>query len=291
MLKQDTASFTITVPALIWRASRSPRARSRVQTLAASPKSESLARRTASASSRERRNRQHRAEGFFLHHAHVVIDVGQHGGRKKSWAQIAQPCASGQHASAALPRVLYLRFHHAHLPLVDHGADFGCRVHAIADAQLARLLAARIQERGVQTLMHVAAFDRQAGLAGVHERSPNRAARGDLDVGIFEHQHGVLAAQFEHHRKQAFGGDLRDSAAGGDASREDQFVDVAGDQRRSSCAFAWEHLENVVGNSSLARATTRSSSAISGVNSEGLSTTAFPATSAAMASVAGIENG
>ena len=34
-----------------------------------------------------------------------------------------------------------------------------------------------------------------------------------------------------------------------------------------------------------------SSSAISGVNSEGLSTTAFPATSAAMVSVAGIEKG
>ncbi len=72
--------------------------------------------------------------------------------------------------------------------------------------------------------MHVATLDRQAGLAGVHERSPNGAARCDIDVGIFEHEHGILAAEFQHYRKQAFGGGLRDSPARGDASGEDQFV-------------------------------------------------------------------
>ena len=62
--------------------------------------------------------------------------------------------------------------------------------------------------------MHVAALDRQASLPRVHKRSPNRAARRDIDVGVFEHQHGILATEFQHHRKQAFGGDLRDSPAG-----------------------------------------------------------------------------
>ena len=101
--------------------------------------------------------------------------------------------------------------------------------------------------------MHVAALDRQAGLPGVHERSPDGAARRHIDVGVFEHEHGILAAQFQHHRKQSFGGDLRDSPAGGDAAGKDQFVDFASHQRRPSLAFAWEHLKNVVGNSSLAQ--------------------------------------
>src|SRR5262249_14348795 len=50
MPKQLTTSFTITVPASIFAASASPRARSRVQTLAASPYSESLAKAIASSS-------------------------------------------------------------------------------------------------------------------------------------------------------------------------------------------------------------------------------------------------
>ena len=78
----------------------------------------------------------------------LVIDVGQHGRRKKCRPELAQPRASGQHARAALPRILHLRLHNAHLPLVDHGANFGRRIHAIADAQLARLLGARIENAG-----------------------------------------------------------------------------------------------------------------------------------------------
>ena len=101
--------------------------------------------------------------------------------------------------------------------------------------------------------MHVAALDRQASLTGVHERSPDGAARCQIDVGIFEHKHGILAAQFEHHRKQPFSGDLRDSATRGHTSGEDQFIDFASDQRRACLAFAREHLENVVGNSSRAQ--------------------------------------
>ena len=86
--------------------------------------------------------------------------------------------------------------------------------------------------------MHVAALDRQAGLAGIHERSPDGAARRNIDVGVFEHKHGILAAQFEHHGKQAFSGDLRDFPPRRDASGEDQFVDFASDQRRARPAFA-----------------------------------------------------
>ena len=198
------------------------RARSRVQTLAASPKSESLASRTASASPLKGAIGSTGPNVSVLHHTHAVIDVGQHGGCEKCWSKFAQARASGEHARAALPCVFHVRFHDSHLPLVDHGANFSGWIHAITDAKFARFLAAGVKKRGIQTLMHVAAFDRKARLACVHKRSPDGAARSHVDVGVFEHEHRVFAAKFQHHRKQALGGDLRDSPAGCDTSREDQ---------------------------------------------------------------------
>src|ERR1700691_4167925 len=101
--------------------------------------------------------------------------------------------------------------------------------------------------------MNVATLDGQAGLTGVHEGSPDGAARGNVEIRVLEHQHGVFAAQFEDDWKQAFGGDLRDSPTGTDASGEDQLVNVAFHECRTCFAFAGQHMENVIGNSCLAQ--------------------------------------
>src|SRR5208283_2300001 len=101
--------------------------------------------------------------------------------------------------------------------------------------------------------MHIAALDRQASLARVHKRSPDGAARRNLDVGVFQHQHGIFAAEFEYQRKQAFGGALGNAAACTNASSKNQFVDLASDERRPGRAFAREHLENIVRNSGFAQ--------------------------------------
>src|SRR5580658_1978357 len=100
--------------------------------------------------------------------------------------------------------------------------------------------------------MHITAFDRKARLAGVYERSPDGTARSDVDIGVFEDDHRVFAAEFEHHWKQAFGGDLGDSPARGNAAGENQFVDFALYEGRSRFAFARKHLKDAGGNSSLA---------------------------------------
>ena len=41
--------------------------------------------------------------------------------------------------------------------------------------------------------MHVAAFDRQARLAGIDERSPNCRARSHVHIGVVQHQLEKLA--------------------------------------------------------------------------------------------------
>ena len=81
--------------------------------------------------------------------------------------------------------------------------------------------------------MHVTALHREAGLAGVDERAPNRCARGDIQVGIVEHQHGIFASEFQHDGQEARGGSLRDPFAGGDTAGENQFVDFGVEQRRA----------------------------------------------------------
>lgn len=82
---------------------------------------------------------------------------------------------------------------------------------------------------------------------------PDCAARSDINVGVVEHQHRILAAQFEHYRQESIRRNLRDSTARCHASRKDKFVDVARYQRRSGRAFAGKHLKNVIGNSRLAQ--------------------------------------
>ena len=47
--------------------------------------------------------------------------------------------------------------------------------------------------------MDVAAFDGKTGLPGVHEGAPQRATRGDLQVGIVQHDHRILATKLQHY--------------------------------------------------------------------------------------------
>ena len=72
-------SLTFTVPQLSRPATRRPRAGSEVQTLAFRPYSESLARATASASSRDRVDADHRTEGLVGVAVHLRGDAGEHG--------------------------------------------------------------------------------------------------------------------------------------------------------------------------------------------------------------------
>ena len=76
--------------------------------------------------------------------------------------------------------------------------------------------------------MDVAALDRKASLAGIHERAPDRAAGSNFDIGIVEHQHGIFAAKFQHYRQQTSRGGLGDSFSRGHASGKDQLVDGSG---------------------------------------------------------------
>ena len=94
--------------------------------------------------------------------------------------------------------------------------------------------------------MHVAAFDREASLPGVQERSPNSRARGHVNIGIVEHQHGILAAQLELHGQQPFRRSRRNALARSHAAGKHQFVDRRTKQRGSGRAITHDNLRDIL---------------------------------------------
>ncbi len=67
----------------------------------------------------------------------------------------------------------------------------------------------------------------------------------NLEVGVIEHDHRVLAAQLQHDRKQPTRSGFRHPLAGGDASGEDQLVDRGFRERRARRPFADDHLHQI----------------------------------------------
>ena len=95
--------------------------------------------------------------------------------------------------------------------------------------------------------MHIAALHRKACLAGVDECSPNRAAGGDIKVGIVKHDHWIFASQLEHSWKQTLGGNDRDTLSRGNAAGEHKFGDRSTQQYSSGGTIANHNLKNLVG--------------------------------------------
>ncbi len=82
------------------------------------------------------------------------------------------------------------------------------------------------RERPDDLAVDIGALDRAAALAAVHEGRPDGAAGGPLEVGVLEHDHGVLAAELEGHVGQVPAAELHDPPADPDAAREHDGLDV-----------------------------------------------------------------
>ncbi len=194
-----------------------------------------------------RHHRQHWTESFLAHDAHVLGHAGQYSGSVEVHPQFRKPGSPGQNPRSARLCVFHVRFHNPHLPILDHRAHIGMRVHAVAHAQLLRLFRAGFGKRLVQTLVNIAALDRQTGLPRVDECTPNRRARGHVHVGVVEDQHGILPAKFEHHRQQSLRRSRCDPLPGPNAAGEHQLVDRRTQQRRPGRALADNHLKHILG--------------------------------------------
>ena len=86
-------------------------------------------------------------------------------------------------------------------------------------------------------------------MAGIDEGAPNGCARGDIEVGIVEHEHRIFASEFQHDRQEAGGGNLRDPFAGWNTASEDELVDFGVEKRGTGCTVAHNYLEDFFRNS------------------------------------------
>ncbi len=95
--------------------------------------------------------------------------------------------------------------------------------------------------------IHVAAFDRDAALAGVEERAPGGGLSGALDVGVGGHDHGVVATKFQQQRRALSGRGLGDRPGSAGAADEDDFFDPRAGQRQARFPTPADHLKHRLG--------------------------------------------
>ena len=149
-------------------------------------------------------------------------------------------------------------------------------------AQLADLRGQLGDELVVDGLLDVDPLDRDADLAGVDHPAPGRGVDGAVEVGVGEDDHRVLAAELEADRGQRLGGPRHHLAAGAVGAGELDEVDGV-DQGGAGLADALDAVEDAGPPISSFQALIIWAMP-SGVNSEGLTTTAAPACRAGIAS-------
>src|ERR1019366_2378216 len=135
--------------------------------------------------------------------------------------------------------------HGAHLAIMNERPNFNLRPNSVAYTQPGDLITASFEELFIEAAMDVTALDREACLAGVHERAPQRSAGSDLHVGIVEHNHGIFSAQLQHDWQQLSRSGFSDAFARRNTAGEDELVDGRIDQSRTGRPFSDDHLHEI----------------------------------------------
>ena len=140
-----------------------------------------------------------------------MVDVDEH--RRRIEAALARRALpAGQRLGARGQRIAHVPLGDGDLVVVDHRAEVVARTRA--HLQLLDVAHDRVDELVVDRLEDIDPLDRDTRLTRVEHRTPHRGMRGELDVGVLEHDHRVLAAEFEADRGERAGGALHHLGAG-----------------------------------------------------------------------------
>ena len=93
--------------------------------------------------------------------------------------------------------------------LVDGRTHLDGFVEAVADFDLLGAGDEVIDKFAIHALLHDDAAGRGAALSGGAECAPEAAFNGEIEVGIVEHNHRILAAEFERAMLETLGCALR----------------------------------------------------------------------------------
>ncbi len=174
-----------------------------------------LASSTASSSVANVRDRGDRAEHLLVEGAHAGLHAGEHG------RPVERPVegAAGGQLGAGRDRVLDDAVDAVDLAAADHRPERHLARGRIADRQMLGLGDQLLGQRVGDLLVREDEPGRHADLALV-EPGAERTRRGDaVEIGIVEHDHGVLAAELELHLLEMLAGELADAGARPRSSR------------------------------------------------------------------------
>ena len=153
-------------------------------------------------------HRGHRPEDFILKRAHPWPHTAEHGGLVEQLVVFAtrlQPCARLQAVADDLVHALQL-------PLVDQRAERGFTAGGIAHGQRPGLVHQLAREAFGDGFMGENQAGGHADLPLVQPGAPGGIARGQVEVGVFENDQRVLAAQFQRDFFQVSSGHFGDFA-------------------------------------------------------------------------------
>ncbi len=169
--------------------------------------------------------------------------MGEDGGPVEEPVVRAARCDLGARRPAGLDQAADL----GKLAGVDDGAQVDVVAVRVADGERVRLGGQPLDVLVVQGRVHQVASGRHADLALVEERAPGGGGDHRVEVGVLEHDHGRVAAQFQVRPLEVTAGGLADSPSGGRGAREgdDRHARV-GDQGLSGVRAAGEHMQQVL---------------------------------------------
>ena len=205
------------IPVSTRLATRLPRAMSLVKTEPPRPKSEVVGERDRRVLVLDPEEQRHRAEELVAEGRIVRLDVGED--------RRLHERAGAIDALAA---------HHSLAPCGDGAVDLLEKSHQCrfgGQAAERRLLVHRVaglerRERRLELLQELVGdrvdddepLGRAAGLSGVVHPAPDGPFDGVVEVGVFEHDEGVAAAEFHRRNLQILARSRGDALAGGDAA-------------------------------------------------------------------------
>ena len=166
------------------------------------------------------------AEDFFLGDLHVVLNVGEDGGRDEI-ASVTDAIASADKLCAFLAAGIDVAHDLVELGLIDLRTLLRLGIEGIADGAIAGAGSALCDEFVVDLFFHEDSRSGAAALAVIEEEAEVRAFHGFVNVHVGEDDVGALAAEFQRDALEiGFRGGFHDEMADFGGTGEGHFIDI-----------------------------------------------------------------
>ena len=199
---------------------------------------------------------QERAEHFLLRHPHFRMRAGdQRRLHVMSAAGAVMRLAADRNGGAVLLRDVEIAADFGEMPLMDQRPDFGGGIERMPDLQGLHPRGQLLDEFSGDTLLDQEPARRGAALAIERvDHEDNRIER-PVEIGVVEHDHGVLAAEFEMDALQGGGALRHDGRAGRALADEADRLDrgMLGQRLAGFLAHAVDGVEHAIGQAGLFR--------------------------------------